>query len=168
MKSIDLYDQFGHYGKYGMDDRQSAHPSYWYKSECIALTWCIITLCFTSSSLKIWLPFQAKNNVRRPTCTALTKVSHQSHNVHTANRHLRSKGERNGVQRRTKVSFGRTMMQALELLRLAKRHISGWSDIEQWRNQACSYSHYRVSLVWRHQGGRESVSTSQPIENSTK
>jgi len=30
-----------------------------------------------------------------------------------------------------KVSFGRTMMQALELLRLAKRHISGQSNIEQ-------------------------------------
>ena len=29
-------------------------------------------------------------------------------------------GQRNGVQRRTRLSFGRTMMQALELLRLAK------------------------------------------------
>ena len=27
------------------------------------------------------------------------------------------------------VSFGRTMMQALELLRLAKRHVSGRSDV---------------------------------------
>ena len=27
------------------------------------------------------------------------------------------------------------MMQAMELLRLAKMHISGQSDIEQWRNQ---------------------------------
>ena len=41
------------------------------------------------------------------------------------------KGERNGIQRRTKVSFVRTMMQAMELLRLAKRHISGQSDVEQ-------------------------------------
>ena len=32
--------------------------------------------------------------------------------MHTANRHLRGKGRRNGVQRRTKVSLGRTMMQA--------------------------------------------------------
>jgi len=40
----------------------------------------------------------------------------------TANHFLRGKGERNGVQRRIKVSFGRTMMQALELLQLAKRH----------------------------------------------
>ena len=48
-----------------------------------------------------------------------------------ANRHLRSSGERNGEQRRTKVSFGRTMIQALELQRLAKRHILGRSDVEQ-------------------------------------
>ena len=29
------------------------------------------------------------------------------------------------------ISFGRTMIQALELLRLAKRHVSGRSDVEQ-------------------------------------
>ena len=59
----------------------------------------------------------------------------------TANHHLRGKGERNGVQRRTKVSFNRTMMQALERLQLAKRHVSRRSDVEQRRNQAYSYSH---------------------------
>ena len=42
------------------------------------------------------------------------------YNLRIASRHLCGKGERNGVQRRTKVSFGRTMMQALELLQLAK------------------------------------------------
>ena len=36
-----------------------------------------------------------------------------------------------GAQRRANVSFGRTMMQALELLQLAKRHVSGQSDVEQ-------------------------------------
>jgi len=40
-------------------------------------------------------------------------------------------GERNGEQRRTKVSFVRAMMQALELLWLAERHISGQRDVEQ-------------------------------------
>jgi len=45
--------------------------------------------------------------------------------------YIRSKGERNGIQRRTKLSFSRTMMQAMELLRLAIRHISGQSDVEQ-------------------------------------
>jgi len=94
---------------------KSARPGYWYKSGCVTLTRCIITLCFTSSSLNVWLIFQAKNNGRSaPACTALTEVSHWSHNA-------RGKGERNGVQRRTKVSFGKTMMQTLELLRLAKR-----------------------------------------------
>ena len=39
-------------------------------------------------------------------------------------------GERNGEQRRTKISFVRTMMQALELLQLAKRHVSGQSDVD--------------------------------------
>jgi len=42
--------------------------------------------------------------------------------MRTANCHLRGMGERNGIQRRTMVSFGRSMMQAMELLRLAKRH----------------------------------------------
>ena len=42
------------------------------------------------------------------------------------------KGNKNkGEQRRTKVSFGRTMMRALELLRLAKRHIFRQSNIER-------------------------------------
>ena len=48
--------------------------------------------------------------------------------MHTANRHL---GERNGAQRRTKVSFDRTMTQALELPWVAKEHILGQSDVEQ-------------------------------------
>jgi len=59
-------------------------------------------------------------------------------------------GKINGQLRRTKVSFGRTMMQALELWRLEKRHASRQSDVEQWRNQACNYSHYQVMLVGRH------------------
>jgi len=33
--------------------------------------------------------------------------------VHIADRHLHGKGERNGVQRRIKVSFGRAMMQSI-------------------------------------------------------
>ena len=39
----------------------------------------------------------------------------------TANRHLRDKKERKkGMKKRTKVSFGRTMIKPPELLRLAK------------------------------------------------
>ena len=87
-----------------MHDCQSAHPSYWYKSGCVALTQCIITLRFAFSSSNVWLSFQTKNNVKSaPACTALTLVSHQSHNTRIANRHLHGKGERNRVQRRALV-----------------------------------------------------------------
>ena len=123
-------------------DHQNAHPSYWFKGGCVASTRYIITLHFASNSLNVWLTFLANNNIRStPACT----VSHWSMCV--TNHHLCGSGERNGIQRRIKVIFDRNMMQALELLlRLAKRHVFGWSDIEQWRNQACSYSHCRVIL----------------------
>ena len=74
-------------------------------------------------------------------------------------RHLRGSQERNGKQRRTKISFGRTMMRALKLQQLAKRHISERSNVEQWRNQA----HIALvvvelaTLVWRHQIVSQSV-----------
>ena len=64
-----------------MHNHQSACPSYWYKSGCATLTWCIITLRFASSSSNVWLPFQAKNNVRSaPASTrALHSYVHKSH-----------------------------------------------------------------------------------------
>jgi len=111
-----------------------------------------VLLCFVSllAVWTCWATLQAKNNVRStPSRSSLTLVSHRSHYACTTNRHLHAKGERNGVNRRTKVSFVRTMMWALELLRSVKRHISGWSNIEQWRNQGFSYSHSRVTLAWR-------------------
>ena len=99
-----------------------------------------------------WVTVQAKNSIRNsPASAALTQVSHQSHNSHTANHYLCSKGERNGTQRKAKISLGKTMIQALELLRFVKRHVSGQSDVEQWRNPSCSYRHNQVVLVWRHQ-----------------
>ena len=79
--------------------------------------------------------------------TAIVKSSMKPQSRATTNCHLRSSGERNKEQRRTKVSFARTMIRTLELQRLAKRHISGRSDIEQLRNQAYSFSSYRVRLV---------------------
>ena len=96
-----------------------------------------------------WKTFQAKNNISSTLASSsLTLVSHWSLNTYSANRHLHAKGERNGVPGRTKIS-GRAMMQALELLWLAKRHISGRSDVEQSRIQGCSYSYmyYRITLV---------------------
>ena len=58
-----------------------------------------------------WTAFQAKNNVwSAPACSALTLVSHRSHTqIFTFT--LRKKGmEYKGIQRRTKVIFGKTMM----------------------------------------------------------
>ena len=51
--------------------------------------------------------------------------------MHCKDLEIVSKEERNEAQRRTKVSFGSTTMQALEMLWLAKRHISGQSNVEQ-------------------------------------
>ena len=63
--------------------------------------------------------------------TAVTKISMKPRSGTTANHHLRGSQERNGEQRRTKINFGRTMMRVLKLQRLAKRHVSGRSDVEQ-------------------------------------
>ena len=83
-----------------------------------------------------------KNSIRSaPASTAPIQVLHRSRNARTANRHLCGCGERNGAQRRTKVSVARTMILALELPQLAKRHTSGRSNVELGRNHACSVSH---------------------------
>ena len=97
----------------------------------------------------LYVTFQAKNSVRNPPAsTVLIQVLHWSHNARTAICYCR---EWNGAQRRTKLSTGRTMILALELLWLAKRHISRQSYVKQWRNQACSLGHFWIMLVWRHQ-----------------
>ena len=49
-------------------------------------------------------------------------------------------------------------MQVLELLRLAKRHVLGESNIEQCKNQAHNLSGYQVTLKL----------VSKSVENSTK
>ena len=67
---------------------------------------------------------------------AINKSSMKPWSGATANCHLRGSGERNGKQRRKKVSFGRTMMRELELEQLVKRYILVGSNVEQWRNQA--------------------------------
>ena len=62
---------------------------------------------------------------------AVTKSSIKPQSSATANCHVTGSGKRNGEQRITKVSFGRTVMRALEQQRLAKRHILGQSNVEQ-------------------------------------
>ena len=47
----------------------------------------------------------------------------------------------------TKEDTGKSMKYALYVLRYAKKHLSGRSDVEQCKNQACSFSRYRVTLV---------------------
>ena len=42
---------------------------------------------------------------------------------------------------------GRAMAQALDKLWLVKRHISGQSDVEQYKNQTHSLSDYQVTLA---------------------
>ena len=102
--------------------------------------------------------FQTKDSVRHTSAiTAVTQFSMKPWRGITLNCHLRSRGKRNGAHWSTKASFGRTMMQALELLRLAKRHFLGQSDEDQWRNQACSLSHFWVPRVWGCQSDNQSV-----------
>jgi len=78
--------------------------------------------------------------------------------VYTANRHLRGSGESHGKQRRTKVSFDQTMMQALELLQLAKN--TTWDEAtlnsEKIKPIASSLSSYACLKT----------SVSQSVENS--
>ena len=118
-----LCNQSSHYGNKKCSIVKAC-PSFIYLKVCVpfdhgALLRIILLLAF-------WATFHEKNNVRNaPASSALTLVLHRSHNTRTANRHLYVKGERNGAQRRTKINFGRTMMQALEPLQLAKTHILG-------------------------------------------
>ena len=82
--------------------------------------------------------FQTKNSVRisTPASIALDLVSYWSHHKSSPTWQWRKES-------RTKESFVRTTMEALELLQLMKRHVSGWSDV---RNQACSYRYNQVTL----------------------
>ena len=47
----------------------------------------------------------------------------------------------------TKENTGKSMKNVLYVLRYAKRHLLGRSDVEQQKNQACNLSYYRVTLV---------------------
>jgi len=64
----------------------------------------------------------------------------------------------NGTQRRALVSPWRMHCMYSGV----KRHLSSWSNVEQWINQACSsiLSHCWVRWVWRHQVVSKSVEDS--------
>ena len=109
-------------------------------SGCVTPSRCITTHHFQLLRT-FWATVHATNNIRSaPASSVLTQVSHWSHNAYTANCHLHGSGERNGEQRRTKVSFDRTMMQALELLRLAIRHVSTHWTVKKSSQPLSSYS----------------------------
>jgi len=69
-----------------------------------------------------------------------------------------------------KEGTGKFMKNILYILQYVKRHLSGQSNIEQWKNQVRSLSHCRAMLIWRHQADRQLVSQSvnQSVENSIK
>ena len=70
-----------------------------------------VSLHFISSYFEyFWVTFHTKNRVKHHCqhCTLTEAIKH----VATTNRYLRCSGERNGAQRRTKVSIGRTMHDA--------------------------------------------------------
>jgi len=77
--------------------------------------------------------FMQKDSVLNTSAiNAATKSSMKLQSGTTTNCHRHGRGERSKEQRRTKVSFVRIMMlQRLDLQRLVKRHISGWSNVWQ-------------------------------------
>ena len=103
--------------------------------------------------------FKQRINLRNTSAiTAVTKSSIKPRRGTAVNLHLRSYWERKRTQRRNKKDKGNTMMHTLKLLCLVKRHISGRSDNDQWRNQACSLNCFWITLVWSRQSDSQSVS----------
>ena len=90
---------------------------------------CCLTMLYRFQPLLA--TFQEKNSVKSTTASAsLTQVSHWSHNSHATNCHLYSSKERNGAQRRTKLSFDRTMMLWLAGKKSKFRDQMSWNNEE--------------------------------------
>jgi len=92
--------------KYGISTLDSGRPQDWLVT---VKMWNAITLFFSVVLLHFTERFKQKDSTSA--ISAVTKSSMKPQSCATANRHLHS----NGKQRRTKVSFGRAIMQALEL-----------------------------------------------------
>ena len=60
----------------------------------------------------------------------------------------------------TKEDTGKSMKNALYTLQYAKRHLSGRSDIEQWKNQATVLAVIELCLSEGMQSGSQSVGNS--------
>ena len=96
------------------------------KDACSITVYHYASFLVTSNTLSN-LP--CKNSIRRaPASSALTKS--QTKAITCIPQYMQHSGEMNGVQKRTKVSFGRIMMQALELLLLAKKAGLGTKQVK--------------------------------------
>jgi len=71
---------------------------------------------------------------------------------------LHGSGKRNGEQRKQREALIEPWCEHWSCSGWQKKHVSGWSAVEQWRNQAHSLSGYWVMLIWRHQSDSQSVS----------
>ena len=131
-------------------------------SGCVARSRYIITLCFHFPAIKtVWATFQTKNSIRRaPAGSALFKSCTEAIKRAPQNLYLSSSWERNEALRRTEVNFDGANVGAAVVGE--KAQLGTKQRYKQWRNQAWSYSHYRVMLVWK------TKLVNQSIENSTK
>ena len=104
-----------------------AHTSFINLKWMCHLSWPSLHFVLLLALQTYWITIQAKKKL----CTYPSFTP--SHNERTANHHLRNNGDGNGVQRRTKISFGRAKMQVLELIQLVKSNSitvsqsGGWS-----------------------------------------
>ena len=119
----------------------------------------LCSACYTAVRIKKCLKSTSVLKVGTMQNTDDFLICKGSHHVQPPNLHFSLLAKMNGTQ-------SRTLKNALHVLQYAKRHLSGWSDVEQCKNQARSLSRYRVTLVWRHQAVSQSVS--QSVENSVK
>ena len=143
-----ICNQSSHYENY--DD--AAHPSYHLKLKYLALLCQLLLTGYTAVQIKnylkstsvikaLWKIWMISATQWKPS-NATTKSM-----LFTV-----SKDEWN-----TKEDTGKSLKNTLYALRYAKRYLSGWSNIKQWKNQARSLSRYRVMLDWRYQSVRQSV-----------
>ena len=109
--------------KYGRFTHDSTNPYDWWAT---AKRWKGDYISFLCSPT-FYRTFKQKDSaINTSAITAVTKSFMKPWSGATANCHLCVSGERNGEQRRKKVSFDRTMMRALKLVKKAclktKRH----------------------------------------------
>ena len=105
-----------------------------------------------ASSLAVFNLLHSSTNQKLFESTSVNQSSHNEkiwtisitkggHHVLLPNR-LLLLAKINGAQ-----DAGKFMKNTLYLLMYANRHLAGWSDVRQWKNQARSLSHYQVTAT---------------------